>query len=158
MKILLSVLLVILSLPPAQAQQVQEEVEQAIENWYSKTGRQPVTMNVTQFGQANPSKEFKDRYDPNQTYCVNCEITRILRKVRVVAPSGQPPEHVEVTPRQATTLSESHIVIITQSGEIELINDYTMAGNGVPPPPIFSEFRSLWRRICPFPIARTLRY
>jgi hypothetical protein len=162
MKTLLGLLLVILLLSSAQAQQVQEDIEQAIANWYSNTGKGQL-VNVTQFGQASPSKGFIDKYNPKKTYCVNCEITRMeLPRVRVIAPYGHPPRYGEVTPARATTRSGNHIAIITQSGEIELINDYHMYGNAPPPPPmksktpllkgVASEFTSLWLKTCPFPM------
>jgi hypothetical protein len=172
MKELLILLLVILPTSSVHSQEVQEDIKQAIGNWYSKSApRRPLTWNISQFGQGSPSKELIDKYNPKQTYCVNCKITVMplpLRRVRVIAPYGAPPKYEEVeeiTPQQPKTLSDNHIAIITQSGEIELINNYITADKVAPPPPMprragsaplpinggENKFQSLWRKTCPFP-------
>jgi hypothetical protein len=143
MKTLLSLLLVILLSSSAQAQQVQEDIERAIVNLYSKTGKSQL-VKVTQFGQASPSKEFIDKYNPKRTYCVKCDKDTGLIKVRgIVHFSNHPPTPVGSSPffkegkREPLILSDHHIAVITQSGEIELINIRTLGGSSsVPQPPI----------------------
>jgi hypothetical protein len=162
MKLLLIFLLVILPASSGYSQELQENVKQAIANWYSKRNGQ--LINITKVGQAHPAKEFIEKYNPKQTYCVICEIKSLTPcKVRVIAPFGGPPKYKEVTPSQETVVSDHHVAIITQSGEIELINNFTFAGNFPPPPPFpvqvregeakvkhETKFQALWRKTCPF--------
>jgi hypothetical protein len=165
MKILLILLLVILPTSSGYSQGEEEDVKQVITNWYSKPGHGQL-INITKVGQAHPSQEFIDKYNSKQTYCVICKKKALtLRKVRAIAPFGGPPMIKEVTPSQETIVSDKHIAIITQSGEIELINNFTMAGNFPPTPPFYAKvregeakvkhetkFQALWRKTCPFPV------
>ena len=175
MKTLLSLLLVSLLLSSAQAQLVQGDIEQAIANWSSKNGKAQL-VKVTQFERASPSKEFIDKYNPKQTYCVKCEKDTGLVRVRSIAPFGLPTREVA---REPLILSDNHIAVITQSGEIELINIRTLGGYStvapvpiLPPPPVVpplanpsymppppripipgeAEFQFLWQKTCPFPM------
>jgi hypothetical protein len=174
MKTLLGLLLVTLLFSSALAQQTQEDIKQAIENYYhsKQEWEQPLTWKITQVEQGSASQELIDKYDAKQTYCLHCKKTIRFGRLKCRAHySGPDPLKCEwVPPVQTNTLLERHVVIITRSGGLKVIKLYTMPRvparvpkddnppplrmpSYMPPPPVLDEsgFQSLWQETCPFP-------
>ena len=137
-----------------RAQRVQEEVQQAITNWYKAKYNKPtppIELGIIQFGEANPSQSFIAKFNPKKTYCTTCQTKYAYRTKRYIqllsrherddymARTGEiPPTKEEEGPLEETTEYDNYIVMLTQSGEMEIMS--------------LSVTYEVWRQTCPFPM------